>query len=123
MPTTKLSRRDEGSEAMHSLIKVSGLVATLLVGLVTTSSAQPAPSAQQSTQDYQQRVTKALDAAKKSADALNERHKGLVDAIRRAADPQQAQKVLDELISSATSALDGFGEKGEMMQAVDSLLS
>jgi uncharacterized protein YukE len=108
---------------MHTIVKVSGLIAILLLGPVTKVPSQTTSSAQQPAQEYEQRVTRALDAAKKSADALNERRNALVEAIRRAADPQQAQKVLDELISSAKSALDGFGENSDVMQAVDGLLS
>jgi hypothetical protein len=110
---------------MHDVVRVAGLAAALLFGPVVSASAQatpPSPSAQQPAQDYQQRVTKALESAKRSADTLNERHKSLVDAVKRAADPQQAQKVLDELIASANKALEGFGENSEMMQAVNSLL-
>lgn len=72
--------------------------------------------------EYEQRVTRALDAARKNADSLNERHKMLLDAVKGAADPTRAQKVLDDLIASATTALQGFDEKGDMMQAVDGLL-
>lgn len=108
---------------MRRSAKVSAFAAVLLLGSVAGAFAQsPAPAPRPAT-DYEQRVTKALDAAKKSADALNERHKSLVEAVKRAADPQQAQKALDELITSATTALEGFGENGEMMQAVSGLLA
>jgi hypothetical protein len=108
---------------MRRLAKVSAFAAVLLLGSAISASTQSPSPAQQSATDYEQRVTKALDAAKKSADALNERHKALVEAVKRASDPQQAQKVLDELITSATKALEGFGENSEMMQAVSGLLA
>jgi hypothetical protein len=108
---------------MRSLAKASAFAAVLMFGSVIGGFGQSQSPAQQPATDYEQRVTKALDAAKKSADALNERHKALVEAVKRAADPQQAQKVLDELIASATKALEGFGENSEMMQAVSGLLA
>lgn len=111
---------------MNKYLKICIVTIAASVGPVTATLAQaPAQERQPSPtgQDYEQRVTKALDAAKKNSDALNERHKSLLDAVKRAADPAQAQKVLDELIASATAALQGFDEKGEMMQAVDGLLS
>lgn len=98
----------------------------LSIGLISVPAAmafgQPTAQQQPSAQDYEQRVTRALDEAKKKSDALNERHKSLLESVKRAADPAQAQKVLDELIASATTALGAFDEKGEMMQAVDGLL-
>jgi hypothetical protein len=105
--------------------KLTGLALFLALGSVVCAFAQPSPSqsAQNTTQDYQQRVTKALDAAKKNADALNDQYKSLLDAVKRASDPQQAQKALDDLTASADKALKGFNEKGEMMQAVDGLLA
>jgi quinol monooxygenase YgiN len=108
---------------MHMLVKISGLAFLILLGPSTIAFAQTSAPAQQSTQDYEQRVSKALDTAKKSADALNQRHTQLLEAIRNAKDPAQAEKVLDELIKSAASALEAFGEQSEMMQAVDGLLS
>jgi hypothetical protein len=107
---------------MRAGIRVAGLAAALLLAPAVTASAQ-SPAAQAPAQDYEQRVTRALESAKKSADALTERHKALVEAVKRAGDPQQAQKVLDELIASSTKALEGFAENGEMMQAVNGLLS
>jgi hypothetical protein len=103
--------------------KAFAIAAILLLGPSISAVGQSPAPAQQPAADYEQRVTKALDAAKKNADALNERYKELVDAVKRAADPQQAQRVLDELISSATKALEGFREDGEMMQAVGGLLN
>lgn len=108
---------------MHGIAKISVLVTALLLGQIVASGGQTPPASQSPATDYEQRVTKALDAAKKSADALNERHKALVEAVRRAGDAQQAQKVLDELIGSATKALEGFAENGDMMQAVGGLLN
>src|ERR1043166_7625614 len=101
---------------MRRLAKATALATFLMLGPIVCVSQSPSP-AQRSATDYEQRVTKALDAAKKSADALNARHKSLIDAIKRAADPEQAQKALDEMISSARQALEGFREDGEMMQA------
>jgi hypothetical protein len=108
---------------LHKFRFAAVLIACAL-GPGITASAQQAPSGDRPSApgDYEQRVTKALDAAKKNADSLNERHKALLDAVKRAADPTQAQKVLDELIGSATTALQNFNEKSEMMQAVDGLL-
>lgn len=107
---------------LHKVRFAAVLVACALGPLAafaqTASNERPGSAA-----EYEQRVTKALDAARKNADSLNERHKALLDAVRRAADPTQAEKVLDDLIASATTALQGFDEKGEMMQAVDGLLS
>jgi hypothetical protein len=106
---------------LHKVRLATVLVACALGPLAafaqTASSDRPGSPA-----EYEQRVTKALDAAKKNADSLNSRHKALLDAVRRAADPTQAEKVLDDLIASATTGLQGFDEKGEMMQAVDGLL-
>src|SRR5258708_4905724 len=108
---------------MNISARVSVFAAILLLAEVPAASAQTPLPAQQGSPDYEQRVTKALDAAKKSADALNERHKALVDAVKRAGNAGEAQKVLGDLITSATIALEGFGEKSEMMQAVDGLIS
>lgn len=108
---------------MHGIAKFSVLVAAFLLGQIVSAGGQTPPAPQSAATDYEQRVTKALDAAKKSADALNERHKALVDAVKKAGDAQQAQKVLEELIGSATKALEGFAENGDMMQAVGGLLN
>jgi hypothetical protein len=106
-----------------------GLFTCLLIGQPGPATAQrSAPDRsvspqQQSTQDYQQRVTRALDTAKKGADALNERQKTLLDAINKAKDPSTAKRILDDLIASATDAVEAFGETSEIMKALNSLLS
>lgn len=94
------------------------VTAFLISALSSFASAQNAPS-----EDYQQRMTNALTTAKKSADELNSQSKSLQDAINKAADPQQARKFLDDLIASSSTALQTFGENGEMMSAVTGLLS
>jgi len=58
----------------------------------------------------------------KSANSLNERRNRLSEAIQKATNPELAKQALDELINSATSGLDAFGEKSEIMQQVDGLI-
>ncbi|WP_156467894.1 hypothetical protein [Methylobacterium sp. Leaf91] len=95
-----------------------GFIAVLMVSVASPLLAQ-APQGS----NFQQRMTNALGAAKKSADELNMRSKDLQEAINKAADPEQARKFLDDLMGSSSSALDAFGDNSEMMKAVNSLLS
>ncbi|ANY85501.1 hypothetical protein BB934_45615 (plasmid) [Microvirga ossetica] len=93
-----------------------------LAGLILASLTGAAASQSVQSDDFQQRMTTALTSAKKSADQLNDQQKALLDAINLAADPQQARKFLDNLIGTSTSALTTFGEKGEVMKAINDLL-
>lgn len=103
---------------MNVLMRVCSVVLALgMAGMAVAQSTSP-PA-----QDYQKQVTGALNTAKKSADALNEQHKALLAALKNAADGQQAQKVLDDLIKSTTTALASFREDSEVMKLVTSILS
>jgi hypothetical protein len=72
--------------------------------------------------DVQQRMTNALNSAKNSADQLQQHHKALVEGFIRAASPQEAQRVLDEVIANSNGALTLFGENSEVMNGITSLL-
>jgi chaperonin cofactor prefoldin len=93
--------------------------AALAVGLVVI----PAHSQPSQSDDYQQRVTNALNNAKQSADRLKQQHEHLLQSIQKAADPQEAQKILDDVINSANGALDGFSESAPIFKEIGSLLT
>jgi hypothetical protein len=83
------------------------------------------PAASQSAQGdaYHSRMTQALSAAKRSAEQLNDQQKTLLNAIDQAADPQQAQRSLDDLIGTSLSALTPFTESSEVMSAIGDVLT
>jgi chaperonin cofactor prefoldin len=91
----------------------------LAVGLVLV----PAYGQVSKGDDYQQRVTNALNSAKQSADRLKQEHQHLLEAVQRAADPQEAQRILDDVISSASGALEGFSEGAPIFKEIGSLLA
>jgi chromosome segregation ATPase len=103
---------------MNRFVSTIGIALALLVGTTGIVLAQTVNA-----EDYGQRVSNAIDKAKKEADQLNARNKALLDAIREAGDPGRAQKVLDELINSASGALEPFGESSELMKEISNLLA
>jgi hypothetical protein len=93
--------------------------AALAVSLVVVS----AYGQSSQSDDYQQRVTNALNRAKQSADRLNQQHEQLLQAIQKAADPREAQRILDDVINSASGALDGFSENAPIFKEIAGLLA
>jgi len=83
----------------------------------------PAHSQSSQSDDYQQRVTNALNNAKQSADRLNQQHEQLLQAIQKAASPTEAQRILNDLINSASGALEGFSEGAPIFKEIASLLT
>jgi hypothetical protein len=93
--------------------------AALAVSLVVV----PAYSQSSQSDDYQQRVTNALNSAKQSADRLKQQHDQLLQSIQKAADPQEAQRILDDVINSASGAIDGFSESSPIFKEIANLLT
>jgi chaperonin cofactor prefoldin len=83
----------------------------------------PAHAQRPQSDDYQQRVTNALSNAKQSADKLKQQHEQLLQAIQKAGDPKEAQRVLDDVINSASGALDGFSDNAPIFKDIDNLLA
>jgi hypothetical protein len=93
------------------------------VALAVNLVVAPANAQRSQSDDYQQRVTNALNSAKQSADRLKQQQEQLLQAIQKAADPQEAQRILDDVINSASGAIDGFSENGPIFKEIANLLA